>query len=62
MILVDGRELAELMLDHDVGVSRSTQYEIKKVDEDYFVEDADDSAEWTAEGSGAVAEAETRGP
>lgn len=36
VILVDGRELAELMLDHDVGVSTSTRYEIKNVDEDYF--------------------------
>lgn len=40
VILVDGRELAELMLDHDVGVSRSTQYEIKKIDEDYFAEES----------------------
>jgi restriction endonuclease Mrr len=24
------------MLDHDVGVSTSTRYEIKNVDEDYF--------------------------
>jgi len=61
-ILVDGRELAELMLDHDVGVSSSTRYEIKRIDEDYFVEDADGSAPSTAEGPGEAAEAEASGP
>jgi len=62
VILVDGRELAELMLDHDVGVSSSTRYEIKRIDEDYFVEDADGSAPSTAEGPGEAAEAEASGP
>lgn len=61
VILVDGRELAELMLDHNVGVSRSSQYEIKKIDEDYFVEDADGSAPLAAEAPGETAEAETNG-
>jgi restriction system protein len=42
VILVDGRELAELMLDHDVGVGQSTRYEIKKIDEDYFADEGDD--------------------
>jgi len=36
VILVDGVELAELMLDHDVGVTPSRRYEIKKIDQDYF--------------------------
>jgi len=40
VILVDGRELAELMLDHDVGTSTSRQYALKKIDEDYFAEDS----------------------
>jgi len=61
VILVDGRELAELMLDHDVGVNRSTQYEIKTVDEDYFDEDADGSAPSTAETPGEAAEAKASG-
>lgn len=40
VILVDGRELAQLMLDHDVGVSVATRYDIKRIDLDYFgVED-----------------------
>ena len=41
VILVDGRQLAELMIDHDVGVSIETIYRIRRVDLDYFgVEDA----------------------
>jgi restriction system protein len=40
VILVDGQELAELMLDHDVGVTVATRYDIKRIDLDYFgVED-----------------------
>lgn len=39
VILVDGKELAELMLDHDVGISTSRQYAVKKIDEDYFVDE-----------------------
>lgn len=38
VILVDGRELAELMLDHNVGVSTATSYHVKTVDEDYFAD------------------------
>ena len=36
VILVDGPELAVLMMDHDVGVSVATRYEIKRIDLDYF--------------------------
>lgn len=36
IILVDGRQLAELMLDHDVGVTVETTYPIRKIDLDYF--------------------------
>jgi restriction system protein len=36
VILVDGKELAELMIDHGVGVSVTTRYEIKRIDLGYF--------------------------
>jgi restriction system protein len=39
VVLIDGEELAELMIDHDVGVSRETSYEVKKIDSDYFSEE-----------------------
>lgn len=39
VILLDGRELAELMIDCSLGVSSGATYEIKKVDTDYFEED-----------------------
>jgi restriction system protein len=41
VILVDGPELAQLMIDHGVGVTAATTYEIKRMDLDYF--DADES-------------------
>ncbi|MEX2170227.1 MAG: restriction endonuclease [Pirellulales bacterium] len=39
IVLVDGAELGKLMLDHNVGVSPVGSYEIKKLDNDYFVEE-----------------------
>jgi restriction system protein len=39
IILIDGEELAELMIDYKVGVSVATTYEIKKIDSDYFTEE-----------------------
>jgi restriction system protein len=39
VILIDGEELAELMIEHGVGVSITDTYELKKVDLDYFVEE-----------------------
>ncbi|HVH74288.1 MAG TPA: restriction endonuclease [Stellaceae bacterium] len=36
VILVDGERLADLMIEHDVGVSISHSYYIKKIDSDYF--------------------------
>jgi restriction system protein len=36
VILVDGKELAQLMIDHDVGVSVESTYRIRRVDLDYF--------------------------
>lgn len=36
IILIDGDELAKLMIDFDVGVSTVATYELKQVDSDYF--------------------------
>ena len=38
VILIDGEQLAQLMIDHDVGVSVEKTYKIKRVDSDYFAE------------------------
>lgn len=38
LVLVDGERLAELMIDHDVGVTLETSFEIKRMDSDYFEE------------------------
>jgi restriction system protein len=39
IVLIDGRQLAELMIDHNVGVTTARTYTIKRLDLDYFVED-----------------------
>jgi len=39
IVLIDGDELAELMIDFDVGVSTVASYNVKKIDMDYFIED-----------------------
>jgi len=39
VILVDGKELAQLMIEHGVGVTASRQYEISRIDLDYFTSD-----------------------
>ena len=36
IILIDGESLAEYMIDFNVGVTTASQYEIKKIDIDYF--------------------------
>jgi restriction system protein len=36
IVLIDGQELAELMIDHNVGVSTTAKYEVKRVDNEYF--------------------------
>ena len=36
IILIDGKELARLMVLHGVGVRRQTVYEIKQIDKDYY--------------------------
>ena len=38
LILIDGETLAGLMVDHDVGVTLETSYEVKRIDFDYFDE------------------------
>jgi restriction system protein len=38
IILIDGRELTKLMVQHGVGVRAKATYEIKRADEDYFSE------------------------
>jgi restriction system protein len=39
VILIDGLELADLMIEHGVGVSTVASYEIRRIDGDYFVEE-----------------------
>jgi restriction system protein len=39
IILIDGAELADFMIDYNVGVSVSATYEIKKVDSDFFTDE-----------------------
>lgn len=41
IVLIDGRTLAELMVETGVGVSRVRSLELSRVDEDYFAEDGD---------------------
>ena len=38
IVLIDGDELAGLMIDHNIGVSPVSVYEIKRIDSDYFSE------------------------
>jgi restriction system protein len=39
IVLIDGEQLAQFMIDNDVGVATASMYEIKRVDSDYFAED-----------------------
>jgi restriction system protein len=39
IVLIDGRQLAELMIDHDVGVTVAHTYKLKRLDSDYFEEE-----------------------
>jgi restriction system protein len=36
IVLIDGEELARLMVTHNIGVRRKIQYDVKRIDEDYF--------------------------
>jgi restriction system protein len=39
IVLIDGTQLAEYMIDHDLGVSISETIHIKTLDTDYFNEE-----------------------
>jgi len=39
IVLIDGEQLSQLMIDHSLGVSPMAAYEIKKIDTDYFTEE-----------------------
>lgn len=39
IVLIDGEQLANLMIDYEIGVTKMTSYDIKKLDSDYFNED-----------------------
>jgi len=39
VILIDGKELVRLLIDHDIGVSTTDTYKIKRIDSDYFAEE-----------------------
>lgn len=39
VVLIDGRQLAELMIDFNVGITPVATYENKRIDSDYFGED-----------------------
>ena len=38
IVLVNGTRLSNLMIDHGIGVTRATSYEVKRLDSDYFEE------------------------
>jgi len=38
IILIDGEQLTQFMIDHNVGVSSISTYEVKRIDSDYFTD------------------------
>jgi restriction system protein len=38
VVLIDGEELAKLMIRHRVGVGVKEIYEVRRIDENYFIE------------------------
>ncbi len=38
VVLIDGRKLAELMFDYGIGMAVVAQYQVKRIDSDYFAE------------------------
>lgn len=44
VVLVDGPHLASLLIEHGVGVSTARTHQVKQVDEDYFLGDAESEA------------------
>lgn len=39
IVLIDGERLAELMIEHDLGVSVAATYQLKRIDSDFFSEE-----------------------
>jgi restriction system protein len=39
IVLIDGVQLADLMLEHGVGVTAVRSYDLKRLDAEYFVEE-----------------------
>lgn len=39
VVLIDGKQLTELMIDFDVGVTTIANYQLKRIDSDYFAEE-----------------------
>jgi restriction system protein len=39
IVLIDGEQLAELMIDHGIGVTDVATYTLKRIDSDYFEEE-----------------------
>jgi restriction system protein len=40
IVLIGGHRLVDLMIEHNVGTTTARTYEVKRVDNDYFEEDA----------------------
>jgi restriction system protein len=39
VVLIDGEQLTQLMIEHDIGVSTVSSYSVKRIDTDYFLEE-----------------------
>jgi restriction system protein len=39
IVLIDGEQLAQMMIDNEIGVTKIASYDIKKIDSDYFIDD-----------------------
>jgi len=39
IILIDGQQLSEMMIDHEVGVTVEETYAVRRIDSDYFSEE-----------------------
>lgn len=39
IVLIDGEQVAQYMIDYDIGVTSMTSYQVKRLDTDYFAED-----------------------
>jgi restriction system protein len=48
VILIDGQQLARLMIEYDVGVSLAVRHDVKRVDLDYFSADEESSGDASA--------------